>query len=151
MVILSADRIFRSFGPGMISKRRDPKKKRRSLKVAVAVRAPAGADTGCMAGDPRLEGMGKRESEQVEKQGFLQAIDQLLDYAIVLGADLRLPLLVFLLRMARLEVDNVIDQRQTKSALVRESDWVHLTAAAGLAAQAHDEWSYPEKYEYRHL
>lgn len=43
-----------------------------------------------------------------DRLAALRTIEQMLDYAIVEGAQLRLPLLVYLLRMARLELDRLI-------------------------------------------
>ena len=43
-----------------------------------------------------------------DRLASLRTIEQIIDYAIVEGAELRLPLLVYLLRMARLELDRII-------------------------------------------
>jgi hypothetical protein len=44
-----------------------------------------------------------------ERYASLNAIALLMDYAIVEGAELRLPIFVFLVRLARLELGNAID------------------------------------------
>lgn len=48
------------------------------------------------------------DSPDPDRLAALRTIEQMLDYAIVEGAQLRLPLLVYLLRMARLELDRLI-------------------------------------------
>lgn len=48
------------------------------------------------------------DASNPDRLAALGTIEQMLDYAIVEGAQLRLPLLVYLLRMARLELDRVV-------------------------------------------
>lgn len=47
-----------------------------------------------------------------DRLAALRTIEQLLDYAIVEGAEMRLPLLVYLLRMARLELDRILAEEE---------------------------------------
>jgi len=44
--------------------------------------------------------------QDTDRRNCINAIAQLLDYAIVEGAELRLPFFVFLVRLARLELKN---------------------------------------------
>ncbi len=46
-----------------------------------------------------------RERNRLDREMSLQTIAQILDYAILEAADLSLPMVVYLLRMALMEID----------------------------------------------
>jgi hypothetical protein len=48
------------------------------------------------------------EDSASERLASLKTIEQILDYAIVEGASLRLPLLVYVLSLARMEIDKAM-------------------------------------------
>jgi hypothetical protein len=50
------------------------------------------------------------DTTQESKSAAIQTLEMMLDFAIIEGAELRLPLFVFLLRMARAELTDAIER-----------------------------------------
>jgi hypothetical protein len=103
MAILWADRISRSFGPDKHNGRRDQGRllKMRLVSGKTAVRRP---DTRAPA----------------HKIDALRTIETLLDYAMLESAELGLPTVVCLLRMARLELETQALHEEEKPSLSRD-------------------------------
>jgi hypothetical protein len=57
-----------------------------------------------------------RKRTPIDRTASLQTIEVLLDYAILESAQLELPFVVCLLRMARLELDRTLEPRKDSTA-----------------------------------
>jgi hypothetical protein len=61
-----------------------------------------------------------RQTTQGERLESIRSLEALLDYAMLEGAELKLPMLVFLLRVARMELVNSVEVDKKSSSVDEE-------------------------------